>query len=148
MDYIKIRFGNEFETVGCGRAMDAIFRPRPVSPMFSAADRTWNPQMDIYETPEEVILRAELAGVDKENLEVEINSRAVRIYGSRLEMPCSTDATYRLAEIQYGKFDRILYLPALIDTEVVSSSYHNGFLQIRLAKLQVERIHKIPITDG
>lgn len=148
MDYIKIRFGNEFETVGCVRAMDAVFRPRPVSPMFSAAERTWNPQMDIYETPEEVIIRAELAGVDQENLEVEINARAVRIFGSRMEMPCSADSTYRLAEIQYGKFDRILYLPALIDTEVVSSSYHNGFLQIRLAKLQMERTHKIPITDG
>jgi HSP20 family protein len=42
--------------------------------------------MDIYETPEEIIVRAEIAGVDKDNLEVEINSRAVKIKGRREPM--------------------------------------------------------------
>ena len=150
MDYIKIRFGNEFGRLGSrlDHAMEECFRPRPVSPMFASYQRTWSPQMDIYETPEEIIIRAEVAGVKKEDLDVEINSRAVKISGSRQEIHSIQNSTYRLAEIQYGEFERILYLPAPIDTEIVSSTYADGFLQLRLAKLPLGRTHKIPISDG
>ncbi|MGD8739907.1 MAG: Hsp20 family protein, partial [Desulfobacterales bacterium] len=61
---------------------------------------------------------------------------------------CTDDATYRLAEIQYGRFERILYLPAPIDPEVVSAGYTNGLLEIRLAKMRIEKSLKIPISDG
>jgi HSP20 family protein len=150
MDYIKIRFGNGFDqlTSRLDKTFEEMFRPRPVSPMFRSSERTWNPQMDIYETPNEIIIQAEIAGVDKENLEVEINSKAVRIYGKRSEIPLVKNATYRLAEIQYGKFERILFLPTPVDTELVTSSYSNGFLRIRLSKLPVDVTHKITILDG
>jgi HSP20 family protein len=118
-----------------------------INPMFSLSERYWKPQMDIYETSEEIIIRAEIAGVDKENLEVEISSRAVKIFGSRPQPTGDNHATYRLAEIQYGKFERILYLPAPIDTDVISTSYTNGLLQVRLAKLPLDRTYKVPISD-
>jgi HSP20 family protein len=148
MDYIKIRFGEDFGELSseCEKAMDGMFRS--ISPMFTLSRRTWKPQMDIYETHEEIIILAEIAGVDKENLEVEINRKAVRIFGNRKPMPTADSATYRLAEIQYGAFERVLFLPAPIDPEVVSASYLNGFLQIRLAKLPSDKTHKIPISDG
>jgi len=148
MDYIKIRFGDDFERAASGfeKTIDEMFRS--VSPMFTLCERIWTPQMDIYETPEEIIIRAEISGVDKENLEVEINSKAVKISGNRCELPRIENATYRLAEIQYGRFERTLFLPAPIDTEVITSSYSNGFLQIRLAKLIQDKIHKIPIEEG
>jgi len=148
MDFIKIRFSNDFEDLSSEfeKSFEEIFRS--MKPMFTLSERSWKPQMDIYETVEEIIIRAEIAGVDKENLEVEISGKAVRIYGHRSELPRADSGTYRLAEIQYGRFERILYLPAPIDTEVVSTSYSNGFLQIRLAKLQLDKTHKIPISDG
>ena len=65
----------------------------------------------------------------------------------RQEIPAVPNATYRLAEIQYGGFERILYLPAPIDPEIISSTYADGFLQIRLAKLPLDKTYKIPITD-
>jgi len=150
MDYIKIRFSNDFErlTSSFEKTFEDMFRPRPASPMFSTAECTWTPSMDVYETPEEIIIRAEIAGVDKEDLEVEINSKAVRIYGKRREIARIDQATYRLAEIQYGKFERILFLAAPIDTEIVTSSYTNGFLELRLVKLPRERTYKIPIDDS
>jgi HSP20 family protein len=52
-----------------------------------------------------------------------------------------------LAEIRYGKFERVLYLPSPVDTEVVSSAFTNGLLSIRVAKLAVHKTHKIPIQD-
>ncbi|MFZ0241151.1 MAG: Hsp20/alpha crystallin family protein [Desulfobacterales bacterium] len=148
MDYIKIRFGNDFDQIASQieRSFEDLFRP--VKPMFAASECSWTPQMDIYETPEEIIVLAEVAGVGKENLAIDINSRAIRIKGRRDPMPRTEKSTYRLAEIQYGRFERILYLPVPIDTEVVSSSYNNGFLQIRLVKLMRDTTHTIPIEEG
>ena len=99
-------------------------------------------------SPEEIIILAEIAGVNKEDLELEISSKAVRVYGNRTGLPRIDNATYRLAEIQYGKFERILYLPSPIDPEVVSASYTNGFLQVRLAKLSLNKVRKVPISEG
>jgi len=116
--------------------------------MFILSERMWKPQMDIYESPEEILILAEIAGVNKDNLELEINSKAVRIYGSRPEMPRMKNSTYRLAEIQYGQFERVLFLPAPIDTDKVTASFQNGFLQIRLTKIPRDVTYKIPISDG
>lgn len=148
MDYIKIRFSNDFDRLSSEfeRTCEDMFNT--LNPKFTLTERVWRPQMDIYETSEEIIIRAEIAGVDKENLEIEISSRAVKIFGLRLEIPRSDNATYRLAEIQYGPFERTLYMPSPIDPDIVSSSYKEGFLEIRLAKLPPDRTHKIPISDG
>ena len=148
MDYIKIRFTEDVDRLSSEleKTYEEMFRA--INPMFTLSERTWKPQMDIYETPDEIIILAEIAGVKKEHLELEISSKAVRIYGNRTEFPKIENATYRLAEIQYGKFERILFLPAPIDPEVVSASYSNGFLQVRLAKLKLNKTHKVQITDG
>jgi HSP20 family protein len=142
MDYIKIRFGDDFDRLE--QSIEGVFRS--VSPMFSITQRTWTPQMDIYETPEEVVVRAEIAGVDKDNLQIEISSKAIKIFGKRTEPPCIENTTYRLAEIQYGKFERILFLPTQIDADRVTTKFEEGFLEIRLTKLPKERTHKIQIA--
>ena len=149
MDYIKIKFGGNFDPTGqnVGKTMQEIFRPRPVNPMFSSSEHMWTPQMDIYETPEEIMIWAEIYGVEKDDLDLEINSRAVKISGIRKERPRATSGTYRLAEIQYGRFERILYLPSPVDTEVVSSNFSNGLLAIRVAKLKLDKVHQVPISD-
>ena len=148
MEYIKIRFLDDFGHIGSKfeKTIEDMFRS--VSPAFTLAERSWKPPMDMNETPEEVIIIAEVPGVEKDDLDVEISSKAVRIRGNRFAKNCPDNATYRLAEIQCGKFERILFLPAPIDPEVVSASYQKGMLEIRLAKLHSEKINKIPIEEG
>lgn len=147
MEYIKIRFGNELDRLSSNfdKAFEDLFSP--ANPMFTLSERKWHPQMDIYETPEEVIIIAAIAGVSREDLDVEINRKAVKIQGQRQEIPKGRDTTFRLAEIQYGTFERVLFLPAEIDPDVVSASFANGLLQIRMAKVSKNQIHKIPISD-
>ena len=148
MEYIKIRFSDDFSHLSSKfeKTIDDMFRS--MSPGFTLAERTWRPPMDINETPEEIIIVAEIAGVNKDDLEVEISNKAVRIQGNRYAKHCSANSTYRLAEIQYGNFERTIFLPAPIDPEVISAAYSNGFLEIRLAKLPRDTTHKIPISDG
>lgn len=147
MDYIKIRFTKDFDDLGSTfeKTVEDLFRS--INPMFRIAEQTWKPQMDIYETPDEIIIMGEIAGVNKEDLELEISSKAVRVQGNRTQSPRIDNAKYRLAEIQYGKFERVLYLPSPIDPEVVSASYSNGFLQVRLAKLELNKTFKVPISE-
>jgi HSP20 family protein len=147
MDYIKIRFTKDFDDLGSTfeKTVEDLFRS--INPMFRIAEQTWKPQMDMYETPEDIIIMGEIAGVNKEDLELEISSKAVRVQGNRTQSPRIDNAKYRLAEIQYGKFERVLYLPSPIDPEVVSASYSNGFLQVRLAKLELNKTFKVPISE-
>lgn len=148
MDFIKIRFSDDFAQMGSRfeQTIEDIFRS--MSPSFALGERTWKPPMDMNETPDEIVILADVAGIDKDDLEVEISSKAVRIQGKRIARHCTDQTTFRLAEIQYGNFERILFLPAPIDPEVVSASYSNGLLEIRLAKMPMEKTHKIPISDG
>lgn len=145
MEYIKIRFSNDFEESDFGKSMSDLFQS--MSPMFSFSKTTWKPQLDIYETAEKIYITAEIPGVEKENLELEVNPRAIRISGRRIGAPPAANGRYRLAEIQYGPFERILYLKAPVDTENISAKYKNGFLHIEISKLPYRTRQNIPISS-
>ena len=147
MEYIKIRFTNDFGHAGAKFEKTLAEMFQAMNPMFSFSQSSWKPQLDIYETPDAITIIAEIAGVKKEDLELEISSRAIRIFGKRMAAPCTEKGRYRLAEIQYGAFERVLQLPAPIDTENVTASYKKGLLQIILKKLVLKTRHKIPISD-
>ena len=84
MDYIKIRFSKKIRPLHSKQdlSLEDVFRS--LNPMFCADERSWTPQSDIYETPDEVIIRVEIAGVDKENLEVAGHCTVTRISDGQL----------------------------------------------------------------
>lgn len=147
MDYIKIRLSSDLDQAGRGlrRTLDDIFGS--ANPVFYQLSRTWKPQMDLFETADEIKIIATLAGVDKESMEIEINERAVRISGNRYPPSTISEGTFFLAEIQYGKFERILFLPKPIDTDQVSASLSAGILQISMVKQRLRKSLKVPIRD-
>jgi HSP20 family protein len=102
--------------------------------------------MDIYETGNSIIIQAEIAGVEKDDISIEVNSKAVKVSGVRGRTPPEESATYKLAEIQFGRFERVLYLPTLIDIERVRASFFNGFLEIKLAKFPVDSSQRIKLS--
>ncbi len=148
MDYIKIRFASDFDQIGSksGRIVEDMFRS--MLPLFTLSERTLEPQIDVYETQKEIHILTEVAGVEEENLEVEISRKTITISGHRSQMRHTQKGTYRLAEIQYGPFERTLVLPVLIDTEKVTATYINGLLHVRLAKISRDQTYEIPISDG
>ncbi len=148
MDYIKIRLNNDFEKSESqfDKTIEDMFQS--LSPMFSLSERSWKPSMDIYEAPDEILIIADVAGAKKNDLDIEINAKSIKISGRRACVQLEKDTKYRLAEIQYGPFERILFLPALIDSEKVSATYTNGFLKIRMKKRPREKTITIPINEG
>jgi HSP20 family protein len=147
MEFFKIRFGNDLDEITYRFEKTIGEMLGPMGPSFMLSERAWRPPMDMYETTDTVVILAEIGGVDKADLEVEISTKAVRIQGQRLAPACSPDHTYRLAEIQYGRFERILFLPSPIDPEQVTASSKNGFLEIRLTKRPVDQSFKVPISN-
>lgn len=133
MEHIEIRFGSNLGTYDTDeKSFQDMFQS--VNPMFCFSKRIWRPQMDIFETRNEIIIQAEIAGVCRENMIIEISNKAVKISGVRKSSQPDPTATYRLAEIQFGRFERVLYLPNVIDMEKVYASYANGFLELKLGK--------------
>jgi len=148
MDFIKVRFKKDFDQdySEFERAFDDMFRS--MSPIFTLSQRSWKPPMDIYETEDEVYILAELAGAENDEICIEVSSKAVKISGKRKCFAPVQKARYRLAEIQHGPFERILFLPTRIITESVRATSTNGFLKIRMVKNPPEKTHTIPIEEG
>ena len=146
MEYIKIRFSDDLDDLesNLDKTLADLFQS--MGPSFSFSKTTWKPQLDIYETAEKIYIIAEIAGVDRENLELEINPRAIRIFGRRIGAPPAANGRYRLAEIQYGPFERVLYLRTPVNTESVTARYKNGFLHVELTKMPPPEKQKISIN--
>lgn len=148
MDYIKIKFARDFDdsTSESERSFEELFHS--MKPLFTLSNQVFQPAVDIYETPDQVIVRIEIAGVEKDDFSVELSRSALRIRGVRKELTRKRDAAYRLAEIQYGPFERILRLPRAVDPEVTSTVYKSGFLELHLAKSAKPKVYKIEVVDG
>ena len=148
MDYIKIKFARDFDdsSAETEQSFEDLFHS--MKPLFTLSNQVFQPAVDIYETPDQVIVRIEIAGVDKDDFSVELSSTAVRIRGVRKELTRKRDAAYRLAEIQYGPFERVLRLPRAVDPEVASTVYKSGFLELHLAKSAKPKVYKIDVIDG
>ena len=148
MNYIKIRFVDNAEGVESEFRRSVEEMLRAAQPRFTLSQQRWRPQIDIYETREEIVIIAEIAGVPREEIDLEIGPRTVKISGTREGGLREEGARYRLAEIPYGRFERNLALPVPIDTETVKAFCRDGLLEIHVAKRPLDRVHKINIQGS
>ncbi len=148
MDFIKIRFEDDRGMVDTGLQGMIGGALRLFDPALTLYTRVWHPLVDIYETAAEIVITAELAGVNRDDIYLEISRQTVKISGKRAERVHGERSRYHLAEIPYGYFERTLSLGATIDTEGVTARHADGLLEIRIPKLPLEkRIRKIPIQN-
>jgi len=148
MDYIKIRFKNDCDQTSSNSCSVADDMFRAMNPLFSLSERTLKPQVDVFETKTEIHVLAEIAGVDKNDIEIEISRNTIKISGRRKQIHQTKKGGFRLAEIQYGPFERAFILPAIVDTDNASASYTDGLLHILLKKIPKNRTYEITIVDG
>ena len=94
----------------------------------------WRPDADIYETRSTVEMIVDLAGVDDEDIEVQLFEDAIVIEGRRRLPSCGAEAVYHAAGIRQGLFRVELPLPAAIDSEHVQARYERGLLHVTLPK--------------
>ncbi len=125
-----------------GRLLDHITETKP--PVVKFAPRIWEPAVDVYETPDEVVVVVELAGVRKEEMEIIVERNRFLIRGERRKLLYGTQQTYSQMEIPSGLFEREISLPVAVDPEGCKASYRDGLVEVILPKLG-RRVHKIEI---
>jgi len=116
---------------------------KPPSVHFSP--RAWEPAIDVYETEDELVILAELAGVREDDIELVVDKNTLIIQGQRREERASSKKSYHQMEISRGPFARGILLPIKVDFSKTRASYEDGILEVVLSKVKEERTHKIKI---
>ncbi len=104
------------------------------------------PKVDIIEHDNEIVVRAEIAGVEKEDLDVSMTDTAITIKGKTREAFREEKEDYFRSETMKGEFSRTLALPAKVDSGKAESRYRDGMLEVVAPKLEQERRHRIKVN--
>jgi HSP20 family protein len=114
-------------------------------PIRKAMEGTWMPAIDLTETEKEFILRAEIPGVPRENLDVHLEGEVLTLTGHREHKTTEKDENMLWEEREAGKFIRTLRLPKAVEANKVEAVYTDGILTVRVPKAQVAIKNKILI---
>ena len=108
-----------------------VFGSLPVSDAVLAFDApTWQPSVDIYEMADALLVRVEAPGLQLEDLELSLDGAKLVVQGNRARQPLPAPARVALVEMTYGRFRRVLPLPADVDGDKIEAQYEAGVLQI------------------
>jgi len=97
---------------------------------------SWIPPVDIYETDDEIVLRAEVPGLNRKSIKVELDGNRLSIKGERKLEKGLKEENYHRIERSHGVFQRTFSLPTEIVYDNVNAAYQNGVLEIKLPKTE------------
>ena len=111
-----------------------------------AERQSWTPSIDVIETDDGIKLKAELAGMDPEDISIEVQDNVLTVSGERrFEEEVKEDKYYRI-ERRYGSFSRSLALPQTVDETRIEAKYENGVLEVSVPKAEIARPKKITVS--
>ena len=108
-------------------------------------NRPWTPAVDIFETENDLVLKADLPDVDQKDIDVRVENQTLTIAGQRkFEKQESTKGFHRI-ERSYGNFVRSFAVPSSFNTEEISAEYKNGVLSVTLPKKEAAKPRQVKI---
>jgi HSP20 family protein len=113
------------------------------TPMSTTA---WNPSVDIFENDNEVVVKAELPGMNAKDIEVKLENNVLMLKGERRFEKEAKEENYHRIEREYGSFSRAFSLPVTVNAEKVSAAYKDGVLKIVLPKKEEVKPKPIAIA--
>jgi HSP20 family protein len=113
---------------------DSISRSRAIDEPVAAGE--WSPQVDIYETGEVIVIKAEVPGIDKKDITIAIKDNSISIKGERKVEKTIKEENYHRVERSYGAFHRMFALPTNIEKDKVKAEVVDGVLEILLPKTE------------
>ncbi|NCF27923.1 MAG: Hsp20 family protein [Gammaproteobacteria bacterium] len=105
----------------------------------------WRPAVDVVDREDEFLVRAEIPGVDKEDLDVSMSDSTVTIKGKTHREEKEEKGDYYHCEISRGSFSRTVTLPAAVDTSKAEADYKDGLLMLKIPKREVTKRRRIKI---
>ncbi len=106
---------------------------------------SWEPRVDIYDDKDNIVIKAEMPGVDKKDIKVDVKDRVLTLSGERsADKEVKEDSYYR-RERTFGRFERSFTLPGEIDPEKIAAEYKDGVLKIVVPKPEEQKPKQIAI---
>lgn len=110
--------------------------------------RRWVPAMDLVETDDALVLKADLPGLERDDVAIEIKDNVLTVSGERKsEHTEKTDGYYRV-ERAFGSFSRSLALPDGVNADHVQADFDKGVLEVRIPKPEERKPHRVEIGNG
>jgi HSP20 family protein len=109
-------------------------------------NRPWSPAVDIFETENELVLKADLPDVNQDAIDVRVENQTLTIAGERKFEKQDTGKGYHRMERSYGTFVRSFAVPNTFDTESIAAEYKNGVLSVTLPKKEAAKPRQIKVA--
>ena len=103
-------------------------------PRFLLSKCSWEPPADLFETNEHIVIKMEIAGVNRDQIDIILKDSKLVVRGMRAEGDTSGKEHYHLMELHYGTFERVFPMPRRIVPGEIKASYDLGFLTITIPK--------------
>lgn len=127
-----------------GSIFDGLFYP-PSRPEDGETRWAWNPIVDIYEDEGSYVVTAEIPGVDRKDIEIDIKDRILSLRGERSSDDRVDEGHYYRRERHHGKFERTFTLPAHVDPDKIDASFKDGVLKIEIPKPEERKPKQITV---
>ena len=108
-------------------------------------DRMWVPALDVHETKDELVITAELPGLNEKEIELSITGDVLTLRGERTQNQEVKQEGYHRGERWFGKFERTVPLPIPVQTDKVKATYRDGVLTVTLPKAEEIKAKSIKI---
>jgi HSP20 family protein len=105
----------------------------------------WLPFLDVAETKNELVVKAEIPGMDPKDIDISLSDGVLTIKGEKRQEKEEKEADYHLVERSYGSFMRSVQLPKEVQSDKISASYKNGILRITLPKSEEAKKKEVKI---
>lgn len=125
------------------RLWDSFLEGRPVRR--TEDEREWLPSVDVSETKNDLVIRAELPGLDPKDIDISMNNGFLTIKGEKKNEKEEKEENYHLIERSYGSFTRSVRLPREVQSDKITASFKNGVLKITLPKSEEAKKKEIKI---
>ena len=108
---------------------------------------TWTPPVDIHETDDALVIKAELPGISKDDVSIDVHQNTLTLRGQRKHEAEVKQDNYHRMERAYGTFQRSFVLPTMIDQEKVQATFKDGVPELHLPKLESAKPRRIAINS-
>jgi HSP20 family protein len=108
-------------------------------------NRPWSPAVDIFETENELVFKADLPDVDQKNIDVRVENQTLTLEGERAFDKDEAGKGYHRTERSYGHFTRSFAVPSTFETDKISAIYRNGVLTVTLPKKEAAKPRQIHV---
>ena len=110
--------------------------------------QSWSPTVDIFERGDDLVLRAEVPGVGKDDLALKVEGNTLTLRGERKRDESVSDESYHRIERHYGAFTRSFTLPSSVDASGIQATFKDGVLDVVLPKAEDAKPRRIEVKTG